>query len=93
VANHSSWDNKLLVHIPISYTKDKTGKIISPMPDWSDVADFNYDNPPCGRTCWRRSSTGARVRDRRLPDGHSAAIVPLDFWRQVRTELVKLNRM
>ncbi len=43
VANHSAWDNDLVNSHPEWYTHDSTGAIIPPVPDWSDVADFNYD--------------------------------------------------
>lgn len=45
VANHSAWDNAWVADNPDWYTKDEDGQIVSPVDDWSDVADFNYDNP------------------------------------------------
>ena len=44
VANHTSWDNTLITEHPEFFTKDSLGKIISPVKDWTDVADLNYDN-------------------------------------------------
>jgi glycosidase len=44
VGNHTAWDNALITEHPDWYTKDSSGKIISPVADWSDVADLNYDN-------------------------------------------------
>ena len=44
VANHTGWDNHWIKEHPEWYTKDSTGQIISPVPDWTDVADLNYDN-------------------------------------------------
>ena len=43
VANHSAPDNPLTKQHPEWYTHDSLGHIIPPVPDWSDVADFNYD--------------------------------------------------
>src|ERR1035437_9735592 len=43
VANHTSWDNNLITEHPEWYTHDSTGHIIAPVPDWTDVADLNYD--------------------------------------------------
>jgi glycosidase len=45
VANHTAWDNPWIQEHPAWYTTDSTGKIISPVADWSDVADLNFDNP------------------------------------------------
>ncbi|HLP16921.1 MAG TPA: alpha-amylase family glycosyl hydrolase, partial [Bacteroidota bacterium] len=36
VANHTSWDSKILRQHPDWFTKDSTGAIVSPVPDWSD---------------------------------------------------------
>ena len=45
VVNHTAWDNPMLKEHPEWYTHDSTGNIISPNPDWTDVADLNYDQP------------------------------------------------
>ena len=37
VANHTGWDNQWIYDHPDWYTKDSTGAIISPDPDWTDV--------------------------------------------------------
>lgn len=43
VANHTSWDNNLITEHPDWYKHDSvTGKIIPPVPDWTDVAGLNY---------------------------------------------------
>lgn len=44
VANHTGWDNPWITANPEWYTHDSTGKIVSPVPDWSDVADLNFDD-------------------------------------------------
>ena len=44
VANHSSWDNPWLAAHKDWYTQDAQGNVVSPNPDWSDVADLNYNN-------------------------------------------------
>ena len=44
VANHTSWDNNLITEHPDWYKHDSTGKIIPPVPDWTDVAGLNYKN-------------------------------------------------
>jgi glycosidase len=90
VANHTSWDSVMMKE-PEFYTRDKSGKIIPPVPDWADVADLNYDN--------------ARLRDYMIEmlkfwlrefdlDGFRcdvAGFVPTDFWERARTELEKIK--
>ena len=44
VANHTAWDSVMMKN-PAFYTNNEKGEIISPVPDWADVADLNYDNP------------------------------------------------
>ena len=44
VANHTAWDNNWMTEHPDFYTRDSLGNFISPVPDWTDVADLNYDN-------------------------------------------------
>jgi len=43
VANHTAWDNNLITEHPDWYKHDSSGKIIPPVPDWTDVAGLNYD--------------------------------------------------
>jgi glycosidase len=45
VANHSSFDNAWITENPDWYVKNEAGEIVPPDPDWTDVADLNYDNP------------------------------------------------
>ncbi len=42
VANHTSWDSRLIEQHPEWFTRDSTGKIVSPNSDWTDVADLDY---------------------------------------------------
>ena len=44
VANHTAWDNEWIIDHPEYYTTDSLDNIITPVPDWTDVADLNYDN-------------------------------------------------
>ncbi|HTL17883.1 MAG TPA: alpha-amylase family glycosyl hydrolase, partial [Patescibacteria group bacterium] len=44
VANHTAWDSVLMQH-PEFYKQDAKGNIIPPVPEWTDVAGLNYDNP------------------------------------------------
>ncbi len=87
VANHSSWDNPLTLSHPDWYSRDSTGKIIPPVADWSDVADFNYD-----RGALRNYMTDCLkywVSEYDV-DGYRcdvAGMVPPAFWDSARAEL------
>lgn len=45
VANHTAWDHHWVDEFPSFYTRMEDGSMVSPVPDWSDVADLNYDEP------------------------------------------------
>jgi glycosidase len=91
VADRTSWDSKLIIQHPEWFTKDANGNIISPRPEWTDVADLNY------------SKTGLRkyilemmewwIRDIGV-DGFRcdfAELVPIDFWEEARERLDKIK--
>ncbi len=88
VANHTAWDSNLMAH-PGYYTHDASGRIVPPDPDWTDVADLNYDNQEL-----RQYMTGMLVhwlKDFDL-DGFRcdyAAGVPTDFWEPARAALTQ----
>ena len=87
VANHTAWDNPMLKENPRWYTHDKNGKIIPPNPDWTDVADLNYDQP--GLRKYIIQMMKYWVRDIGI-DGFRcdvAELVPTDFWESARAEL------
>ena len=80
VANHTSWDNNLITEHPDWYTHDSSGMIIAPVPDWTDVADLNYDKKEL-----RDYMTNAMiywVKEADI-DGFRcdvAGMVPIKFW-------------
>lgn len=87
VANHTSWDSKMFVEHPEWFTKDSADNFISPVADWSDVVDLNYDNVEL-----RRHMIGMMkywVRDIGI-DGFRcdvAEMIPVDFWNDARASL------
>ena len=90
VLNHTSWDSVLMKH-PEWYKHDAQGNIISPNPDWTDVAGLNYANPELRRymidmlTYW--------LRDFDL-DGFRCDVafgVPVDFWNEARDALERVK--
>jgi glycosidase len=81
VANHTSWDNNLITEHPDWYKHDSvTGKIIAPVPDWTDVAGLNYKNKEL-----REYMTNALiywVKEADI-DGFRcdvAGMLPISFW-------------
>lgn len=86
VANHTGWDNPLIEEHPEWYTQ-KEGRIVAPVPDWSDVADLNYDEP--GLRHYMIESMKFWIREADV-DGFRcdmAAMVPTDFWEEARVAL------
>ena len=84
VANHTGWDNQWIYDHPDWYTKDSTGAIIPPDPDWSDVADLNYGVQPM-----RRAMINAMDfwLEKTNIDGFRCDVawgVPQDFWNEAR---------
>jgi serine acetyltransferase len=49
VANHTGWDNNWITEHKDWYTQDSLGNVIPPNPDWSDIADLNFDSKPMRR--------------------------------------------
>lgn len=90
VANHTAWDSVLMKH-PAFYKHDAAGRIISPVPEWSDVAALNYDNPEL-----RAYMTAMLVYWMRQFDLDGfrcdvAGMVPTSFWEAARAALEKVK--
>jgi len=91
VANHTSWDNAWITEHKDFYTKDANDNIISPIPDWSDVADLDYNN-----TAMRDSMISAMtywITETNI-DGFrcdAADFVPADFWSTAVAALRNIN--
>ena len=87
VANHTGWDNKWIKEHPEWFTHDKKGKIVSPVPDWTDVADLNYDNPALNGAMI--DALKYWVREAGI-DGYrcdAAAMAPTKFWHEALASL------
>jgi len=91
VANHTAWDNDWIVEHPEYYTTDSLGIIVSPVPDWTDVADLNYDN----KKLWNEMIDALKFWVEECDiDGYRcdvAGMVPIEFWIEARTELQKIE--
>lgn len=91
VANHTSWDSKLITEHPAWFTHDSTGKIVAPNPDWTDVADLDYSKP--GLRTYMEDMMVWWVKNVGI-DGFRcdvAELVPTDFWEEARAKLDKVK--
>ena len=91
VANHTSWDSKLMHDHPDWFTRDATGRIVAPNADWTDVADLNYSKP--GLRAYMIEMMRWWMKDVGI-DGFRcdvAELVPTDFWNEARTQLNRIK--
>ena len=92
VANHSALDNHWVKDHPGFYTKDSSGKFLSPF-DWTDVYKLNYKNNEL-----RDSMTEAMkywLTETGI-DGFRCDVaeeVPADFWKQCIGSLKKIKNV
>ena len=88
VPNHSAWDNHLVTQHPEWYARDYKGDFRpSPWWDWSDIIEFDYDQP--GLREYMIDAMAYWVKEFNI-DGYRcdvAGYVPNDFWCQLRNEL------
>ena len=90
VADHTAWDSVMMKY-PDFYKHDAQGRIIPPVPEWTDVAAINYGNPALRRYMIAMLQYWIQTCD---VDGFrcdAAAMVPTAFWEQVRTELTRVK--
>lgn len=90
VANHTAWDS-VMRKTPAFYKHDASGKIISPVPDWADVAALDYTNADLRAYMTRMLVYWIREFDL---DGFRcdvAGMVPTDFWERARAEIEKVK--
>ncbi|MGC9940299.1 MAG: alpha-amylase family glycosyl hydrolase [Verrucomicrobiota bacterium] len=90
VADHTSWDSVMMQH-PDFYKHDARGNIIPPVPAWTDVAALNYGSPGLRRYMTTMLKYWIQTCD---VDGFrcdAAAMLPTDFWEQIRVEITKVK--
>lgn len=90
VANHTAWDS-VMMKTPEFYTTDATGKIISPVADWFDVAQLNYQNPKLRNYMIGMLKYWVQEFDL---DGFRcdvAHMMPVDFWEEARAALTAVK--
>jgi len=92
VANHTSWDNKLIDKHPEWYEHDSvTGKIIAPVPDWTDVASLDYNR----KELWDYMTDAMVYWIKEADvDGYRcdvAGMLPVGFWNQAIPKLKEVK--
>jgi len=90
VADHTSWDSVMMKH-PEFYKRDANGKILPPVPEWSDVAGLNFANPQLRDYMIKMMVYWVQTCD---IDGYRcdvAPMVPEDFWMEARTAIGKIK--
>ena len=91
VANHTSWDSKVLMEHTDWFTTNERSAVVSPNADWNDVADLNYDHHEL------RKYMIAMMKywvEKVGIDGYRcdvAELVPTEFWNRARKELDKIK--
>jgi len=87
VANHTGWDNQWIVDHKDWYTQDSLGNVIPPNPDWSDIADLNFDSKHMRRAMIDAMDFWVKTAD---IDGFRCDVawgVPQDFWEAARASI------
>jgi alpha-amylase len=93
VANHTGWDHEWTISHPEYYTQDHEGNFKPPVENWEDVIHLNFYN-----SALRRAMIDAMkfwVNDCGI-DGFRcdmAMLVPVDFWKEARTELDQIRSL
>lgn len=91
VANHCALDNPLLEKNPEWFTKDENGNFKPPVDDWTDVVDFDYENPELRK--YMTEALKFWVEETNI-DGYRcdvAGMVPNDFWEEAVPEIHKIK--
>lgn len=91
VPNHTGWDNVWITENPEWYTQNEKGEIIAPNPDWTDVADLNYENKEMRAAMIDALQYWVKEFD---VDGYRcdvAGSVPVDFWNDARKALEQIK--
>jgi glycosidase len=90
VANHTAWDSVMMTNKNF-YKQNENGRVIPPVPEWTDVAGLNYHSPALRTYMIAMLKYWVTEAD---VDGFRcdvAYMVPTDFWEQVRAELTKVK--
>ncbi|UCF65166.1 MAG: alpha-galactosidase [bacterium] len=87
VPNHAAHDNHLLEVHPDWFMRDKQGRFTREKKEWSDVIDFNYDNPDLRN--YMQETLLFWINEFDI-DGYRCDVagrVPYDFWTETLPHL------
>ncbi|MBC7946491.1 MAG: 1,4-alpha-glucan branching protein [Chitinophagaceae bacterium] len=87
VANHTGWDHSWTISNPEFYYKNDQGTFRPPFPEWEDTIHLNYGNPELRKAMIDAMKFWLRECDLDGFRCDMAHLVPLDFWKEARTEL------
>lgn len=90
VANHTAWDSVMMTNKAF-YKHDASGHVIPPVPEWTDVAGLNYNNPQLRQYMIAMLEYWVKTAD---VDGFRcdvAYMVPTSFWEEARAALTKIK--
>ncbi len=92
VANHTSWDNDMVIKNPDWYMKSRKGTFQSTRwRDYDDIIELDYKNPELRKYMTEAMKFWVEKYD---IDGYRcdiASFVPIDFWENVRKELDEIK--
>ena len=95
VANHTAWDSVMMRH-PDFYEHGAGGRIVSPRPEWADVAHLEYTRagvPNRALRTYMKDMLVHWIKDFDL-DGFRCDVafgVPTDFWEDARAALIQIK--
>lgn len=90
VANHTAWDSVMMTNKNF-YKQNAEGQVIPPVPEWTDVAGLNYNNPELRQYMIQMLEYWVRTAD---IDGFRcdvAYMVPTSFWEEARKALTQIK--
>jgi len=91
VINHTAWDHPWIKEHPDWYTRGAGDTIIPPVPDWSDVADLNFEESALQDELIRMMKFW--IKEYNI-DGYRcdvAMMVPDAFWRKSIAKIRKIK--
>jgi glycosidase len=93
VANHTGWDHVWTVSHPEFYVKDEKGNFRPPFPEWEDTLQLDYTNEGLRKTMIEAMKFWLKECDLDGFRCDMAHLVPLDFWKEARTELDAIKHL
>lgn len=90
VYNHTAHDSVLAKAHPEYFRQDANGKLVTTMPEWSDVVDLKHTQPELSRYLIETLINWVKLG----VDGFRcdvASLVPKEFWMKARKEVAKVK--